>query len=182
MESVAAKPAEANGGGAFFLNGKPEGSCGGGDFQMPVHYPRYSREDYEAMPEWKLDRLLALYGLPIAGDLAYKRSFAIGAFLWPPNSGQHRDWMDTMFLKRCNQCTDWNQWMNGAMCVRWHMNILNVNVWCVLMRNGSFGLYQDWIWSDKLLAWFACVQLPVVTSSRFDWNKLSFENCMIIER
>ncbi|KAJ4752442.1 cytoplasmic tRNA 2-thiolation protein [Rhynchospora pubera] len=51
-------------------------------FQMPVHYPRYSKKDYEEMPEWQLDRLLAQYGLPVTGDLNSKRSFAIGAFLW----------------------------------------------------------------------------------------------------
>lgn len=37
------------------------------------------------MPEWKLDRLLAEYGLPAHGDLASKRDFAMGAFLWPDN-------------------------------------------------------------------------------------------------
>ncbi|PRQ59190.1 hypothetical protein RchiOBHm_Chr1g0367441 [Rosa chinensis] len=53
------------------------------NFQMPLHYPRYTRKDYQDMPEWKLDRLLANYGLPAHGDLAYKRDFAMGAFLWP---------------------------------------------------------------------------------------------------
>lgn len=52
-------------------------------FQMPLHYPRYTMKDYQDMPEWKLDQLLAQYGLPTHGDLAYKRDFAIGAFLWP---------------------------------------------------------------------------------------------------
>lgn len=52
-------------------------------FQMPLHYPRYSKKDYEDMPEWKLDRLLADYGLPTSGDLPFKRRFAMGAFLWP---------------------------------------------------------------------------------------------------
>ncbi|CAG7905579.1 hypothetical protein BRARA_D00388 [Brassica rapa] len=51
-------------------------------FQMPLHYPRYSKEDYQVMPEWKLDRVLADYGLSTYGDLAHKREFAIGAFLW----------------------------------------------------------------------------------------------------
>ena len=49
---------------------------------MPLHYPRYSREDYEAMPEWQLDRLLSEYGLPATGTIHQKRSFAMGAFLW----------------------------------------------------------------------------------------------------
>ncbi|XP_040869322.1 uncharacterized protein, partial [Glycine max] len=54
-----------------------------GFFQMPLHYPRYTQKDYQDMPEWKLDRLLKEYGLPTHGDLAYKREFAMGAFLWP---------------------------------------------------------------------------------------------------
>lgn len=53
------------------------------EFKMPLHYPRYSKGDYEKMPEWQLDRLLADYGLPLAGDVDHKRKFAIGAFLWP---------------------------------------------------------------------------------------------------
>ncbi|PKA53798.1 hypothetical protein AXF42_Ash011277 [Apostasia shenzhenica] len=54
-------------------------------FQMPLHYPRYNKDDYEAMPEWKLDCLFREYGLPVSGDVGvdYKRKFAIGAFLWP---------------------------------------------------------------------------------------------------
>jgi hypothetical protein len=51
-------------------------------FQMPLHYPRYTRENYEVMPEWQLDRLLSDYGLPVQGTLHHKRSFAIGSFLW----------------------------------------------------------------------------------------------------
>lgn len=39
------------------------------------------------MPEWKLDRLLGEYGLPATGDLANKRDFAMGAFLWPDEIG-----------------------------------------------------------------------------------------------
>ncbi|XP_022769732.1 uncharacterized protein LOC111313328 [Durio zibethinus] len=53
-----------------------------GHFQMPLHYPRYNKADYEAMPEWKLDCLLKEYGLPISGDVEQKRKFAMGAFLW----------------------------------------------------------------------------------------------------
>ncbi|XAR70207.1 hypothetical protein NMG60_11026989 [Bertholletia excelsa] len=52
-------------------------------FQMPLHYPRYKKSDYEIMPEWKLDCLLTQYGLPISGDVSQKRKFAMGAFLWP---------------------------------------------------------------------------------------------------
>ncbi|KAL4562641.1 hypothetical protein LXL04_026669 [Taraxacum kok-saghyz] len=51
-------------------------------FEMPLHYPRYTRADYEMMPEWKLDCLLRSYGLPITGDVNHKRKFAMGAFLW----------------------------------------------------------------------------------------------------
>ncbi|KAL5551921.1 hypothetical protein UlMin_002097 [Ulmus minor] len=53
------------------------------EFQMPLHYPRYKKSDYEKMPEWKLDCLLREYGLPIMGDVKEKRNFAMGAFLWP---------------------------------------------------------------------------------------------------
>ncbi|KAK6156185.1 hypothetical protein DH2020_010433 [Rehmannia glutinosa] len=57
--------------------------CSG--FQMPLHYPRYTKKEYQDMQEWMLDRLLADYGLPAYGDLAQKRHFAMGAFLWPNN-------------------------------------------------------------------------------------------------
>ncbi|KAH7864776.1 hypothetical protein Vadar_033683 [Vaccinium darrowii] len=51
-------------------------------FQMPLHYPRFKKTDYETMPEWQLDSLLTEYGLPVTGDLKQKRKFAMGAFLW----------------------------------------------------------------------------------------------------
>lgn len=63
-------------------SGRGEQGCGGHHFQMPLHYPRYSKEDYEAMPEWQLDRLLSEYGLPVTGTIQHKRNYAIGAFLW----------------------------------------------------------------------------------------------------
>ncbi|GFP82538.1 hypothetical protein PHJA_000396800 [Phtheirospermum japonicum] len=53
------------------------------DFQMPLHYPRYDKSDYEEMPEWQIDQLLKEYALPVAGDVNQKRRFAMGAFLWP---------------------------------------------------------------------------------------------------
>ncbi|KAJ4711944.1 Cytoplasmic tRNA 2-thiolation protein 1 [Melia azedarach] len=59
--------------------GKTESCC---YFQMPLHYPRYKKSDYEIMPEWKLDCLLKEYGLPVIGDVNQKRNFAMGAFLW----------------------------------------------------------------------------------------------------
>ncbi|CAN1337005.1 hypothetical protein LINPERPRIM_LOCUS37408 [Linum perenne] len=52
-------------------------------FQMPVHYPRYSKREYEEMEEWRLDLLFTQYGLRCDGSLAEKRAYAIGAFLWP---------------------------------------------------------------------------------------------------
>ncbi|XVF53027.1 hypothetical protein PTKIN_Ptkin05aG0066000 [Pterospermum kingtungense] len=52
-------------------------------FQMPLHYPRYMKSDYEHMPEWQLNCLLIEYGLPAIGDVDQKRKFAMGAFLWP---------------------------------------------------------------------------------------------------
>ncbi|KAH9290509.1 hypothetical protein KI387_034626 [Taxus chinensis] len=51
-------------------------------FQVPLHYPRFTKTDYEVMEESKLDRLLEEYGLPVMGDVACKRKYAIGAFLW----------------------------------------------------------------------------------------------------
>ncbi|KAI3955994.1 hypothetical protein MKW92_033483 [Papaver armeniacum] len=54
-----------------------------GYFQMPLHYPRYKKSDYESMDEWKLDCLFIQYGLPVHGDLEFKRNYAIGTFLWP---------------------------------------------------------------------------------------------------
>ncbi|KAG2720514.1 hypothetical protein I3760_02G039400 [Carya illinoinensis] len=51
-------------------------------FQMPLHYPRYTKADYMTMPEWKLDCLLKEYGLPLIGDVEQKREFAMGSFLW----------------------------------------------------------------------------------------------------
>lgn len=52
-------------------------------FQMPLHYPRYGKKDYEVMEERQVDNLLREYGLPIMGDLEQKRKYAMGAFLWP---------------------------------------------------------------------------------------------------
>ncbi|KGN56014.1 uncharacterized protein LOC105434788 [Cucumis sativus] len=52
-------------------------------FQMPLHYPRYTKRDYEEMEEGKLDLLLKQYGLCFDGTLEEKRAFAIGTFIWP---------------------------------------------------------------------------------------------------
>ncbi|TKY72256.1 hypothetical protein E2542_SST00995 [Spatholobus suberectus] len=52
-------------------------------FQMPLHYPRYTKQDYESMEEWKVNLLLRQYGLSFEGTLDEKRAFATGAFLWP---------------------------------------------------------------------------------------------------
>ncbi|EFJ08317.1 hypothetical protein SELMODRAFT_29640, partial [Selaginella moellendorffii] len=53
-------------------------------FQMPLHYPRFSKQQYATMPEWQIDRLLEEYGLPASamGTLEEKREYAVGAFLW----------------------------------------------------------------------------------------------------
>ncbi|GMJ14528.1 hypothetical protein HRI_005122000 [Hibiscus trionum] len=56
------------------------------EFQMPLHYPRYTKADYETMEEWKVDVLLREYGLNVDGSLSNldeKRAYAMGAFLWP---------------------------------------------------------------------------------------------------
>ncbi|KAJ4833256.1 hypothetical protein Tsubulata_005090, partial [Turnera subulata] len=58
---------------------------GGSEFQMPLHYPKYTKKEYEAMPEWKLYNLLVEYGLPTTGGLAEKREAAMGTFLWVKN-------------------------------------------------------------------------------------------------
>ncbi|KAG7959591.1 hypothetical protein I3843_10G077600 [Carya illinoinensis] len=68
----------------------PNGGQGGKEiqpaapvFQMPLHYPRYNKAEYEMMEEWKVDLLLQQYGLNFKGNLDEKRAFAMGAFLWP---------------------------------------------------------------------------------------------------
>ncbi|KAE8723559.1 Import inner membrane translocase subunit TIM50-A [Hibiscus syriacus] len=53
-------------------------------FEMPVHYPRFSKTDYEKMEEWRIDMLLKEYGFGFnGGTVNEKRAFAMGAFLWP---------------------------------------------------------------------------------------------------
>ncbi|KAI4306205.1 hypothetical protein L6164_029500 [Bauhinia variegata] len=52
-------------------------------FEMPLHYPKLKKEDFQKMEEWKLDMILREYGVRLKGDLDQKRAFAIGAFLWP---------------------------------------------------------------------------------------------------
>ncbi|KAL0464885.1 UNVERIFIED_CONTAM: hypothetical protein Slati_0376100 [Sesamum latifolium] len=74
MESISRAPAAA-----AAKIGREKCGCG---FQMPLHYPRYTRAEYEVMAEWKLDCLLAQYGLHVSGDVEHKRKFAMGAFLW----------------------------------------------------------------------------------------------------
>ncbi|KAB1219564.1 hypothetical protein CJ030_MR3G012360 [Morella rubra] len=63
-------------------NGVHQGRDRWAHFQMPLHYPRYTKADYETMPEWKLDCLLQQYGLPTMGDVEQKRKSAMGSFLW----------------------------------------------------------------------------------------------------
>lgn len=52
-------------------------------FQVPLHYPKYSKFDYEAMDDLSLDLLLKQYGFSFEGSLEDKRVFAIESFLWP---------------------------------------------------------------------------------------------------
>ncbi|XP_050219366.1 uncharacterized protein LOC126669842 [Mercurialis annua] len=52
-------------------------------FQLPLHYPKFSKADYEKMEEWRVDMLLNEYGLCFKGTLNEKRAFAMGSFLWP---------------------------------------------------------------------------------------------------
>ncbi|CAM8981946.1 hypothetical protein QQ045_028432 [Rhodiola kirilowii] len=68
--------------------GKPVKISTGGDqklfgFQMPLHYPRFKKSDYEKMDEERLKLLLAEYGLGFEGSLDELREYAIGIFLWP---------------------------------------------------------------------------------------------------
>ncbi|GMY36650.1 hypothetical protein FCV25MIE_31892 [Fagus crenata] len=63
--------------------GLPSKEMNPSGFQMPLHYPRYNKADYEKMEEWKVDLLLKQYGLNFKGNLDEKRAYAMGAFLWP---------------------------------------------------------------------------------------------------
>ncbi|MCL7044844.1 hypothetical protein MKW94_016511 [Papaver nudicaule] len=56
--------------------------CGG--FQMPLHYPRYKKLDYERMEEWKVDMLLREYGLDSFKGLPLMRK---GNLLWVLSCG-----------------------------------------------------------------------------------------------
>lgn len=51
-------------------------------FQMPLHYPRYKKVDYEKMEASKVDVLLKGYGLSIKGTLVRK-----GLMLWVHSCG-----------------------------------------------------------------------------------------------
>ncbi|KAI4302402.1 hypothetical protein MLD38_038151 [Melastoma candidum] len=66
--------------------------CAASFFRVPLHYPKYRRQDYMTMPEWKLDGLLKEYGLSTSGDLSSKQEFAMGMFLWPDaDEGQTKE-------------------------------------------------------------------------------------------
>ncbi|KAE7995232.1 hypothetical protein FH972_000053 [Carpinus fangiana] len=64
-------------------NGGLEKHPSSSGFQMPLHYPRYKKADYEKMEEWKVELLLKQYGLSFEGTLDEKRAYAMGAFMWP---------------------------------------------------------------------------------------------------
>ncbi|KAK4266948.1 hypothetical protein QN277_023805 [Acacia crassicarpa] len=83
MESQKTKQRRRREGGSGGGGGESSGREFQFQFQMPLHYPNYTRADYETMPECTLDSLLQQYGLPLSGDVHQKRLFAIGAFLWP---------------------------------------------------------------------------------------------------
>ncbi|GLJ32163.1 hypothetical protein SUGI_0647550 [Cryptomeria japonica] len=51
--------------------------------RVPLHYPRFTKAEYEVMPEWRIELLLQEYGLPLKGSLQDKRDSAISAFLFP---------------------------------------------------------------------------------------------------
>ncbi|KAL8539100.1 hypothetical protein ACS0TY_000911 [Phlomoides rotata] len=72
----------------------------GSEFRMPLHYPRYTKREYQDMPEWMVDRLLTQYGLPITGDLGQKRRFAMGAFLWPTSHCCNNGGVDVSLCKK----------------------------------------------------------------------------------
>ncbi|CAN8269510.1 unnamed protein product [Cochlearia groenlandica] len=63
-------------------NGVVKASSNG--FKMPLHYPKYTKDDYAKMEEWRLDLLLLDYGLLAFHDttLPEKRVFAMETFLW----------------------------------------------------------------------------------------------------
>ncbi|CAN8252928.1 unnamed protein product [Cochlearia groenlandica] len=52
-------------------------------FQVPLHYPKFTKFDYQAMDDLTLDLLLKQYGFSFDGSLDEKRVFAIESFLWP---------------------------------------------------------------------------------------------------
>jgi hypothetical protein len=58
MMSMSMRMAKANGGTAAVgvqQQQQPERGMFSCSFQMPLHYPRYKKADYEAMPEWRVD-------------------------------------------------------------------------------------------------------------------------------
>ncbi|CAM8924258.1 unnamed protein product [Rhodiola kirilowii] len=73
----AEKPLEVTNGAGYRINTKISG------FQMPLHYPRFNKEDYEKMNEIRLKLLLGEYGLKFEGSLDQLREYAIRTFMWP---------------------------------------------------------------------------------------------------
>ncbi|KAL9224983.1 hypothetical protein vseg_000957 [Gypsophila vaccaria] len=54
------------------------------DFEMPIHYPRYNKEDYAKMEEYMVDLLLKQYGLRNHvnnGTLEQKKRLAVDTFV-----------------------------------------------------------------------------------------------------
>jgi len=65
---------------------------GFGFFQMPLHYPRYSKKEYVDMPEWKLDRRNM-------GCLRMVIWLTSGSSRWEPFSGLIQSLLLTIALK-----------------------------------------------------------------------------------
>ncbi|MCO5548381.1 hypothetical protein L7F22_001838 [Adiantum nelumboides] len=65
-------------------------------FQMPFDYPKYIKEDYDNMPEWKLDYLLEEYGLLVLGTLCKKLQYVLRSSFGtkPSNSVKRRGTLD----------------------------------------------------------------------------------------
>ncbi|KAL9690948.1 hypothetical protein QQ045_011365 [Rhodiola kirilowii] len=64
-------------------------------FQMPLHYPRFKKEDYEKMNEMRLKLLLGEYGLKFEGSLDQLTEYAFVTFLW-----QDQPWILVPYKKQ----------------------------------------------------------------------------------
>ncbi|KAJ4847694.1 hypothetical protein Tsubulata_020658 [Turnera subulata] len=83
MAAVVKAPSNSNGSQKNIVYDHHEVEAIPSGFQMPLHYPRYTKADYQTMQESTLDILLRQYGLSFQGSLEDKRNYAMGTFLWP---------------------------------------------------------------------------------------------------